>query len=56
MPTATTTSTLTKDTHDATRVTQRAAEDGPGREATTKAGEVPELELDEGYDNLACTD
>ena len=56
MPTATAISTRTKDTDDAARVTQRAAEDVPGREPTAKHAETHELEFDEAYDNLAFTD
>ncbi|MGH7294480.1 MAG: hypothetical protein ACRELB_06095 [Polyangiaceae bacterium] len=58
MPTATTGSTRSKDTHDAPRAAAATGEHAIPNEQHPRPAPLtePEPDLDDAYDNIACTD
>jgi hypothetical protein len=56
MPTAAADSKPTKHPHDAPRATEPSREEARRVESGAREVEVDETELDDSYDNVACTD
>ncbi|HEY6460425.1 MAG TPA: hypothetical protein VIY73_09745 [Polyangiaceae bacterium] len=56
MPTAASDAKPTKHPHDAPPATEASREEARRGEGAARQAEVDEAELDDSYDNVACTD